>query len=432
MTEPRWVAGDRFGLDIPADGDALRQGGEKFLTRAFQLSGVLPEDNRVARITQCDGFVGGGTGSKLLLAVEYEKPADHLHTALFVKFSRNFNDPIRDRVRHMLQPEIEFAALSREQSFPIVVPECYFADFHRESGTGMLITQRIPYDQQGFEPQHIKCMDHQLPEPLAHYKAIMKALAKLAGTHKAGRLPEPFYRDFPFVLETAMAEDPLRYRDEKLSNRLARLADFAAKYPQLLPGNICSTDFLNRFAAEVPKFVAVEQHIRRHLFGKPELIALCHWNANIDNAWFWRHGSELECGLMDWGSVGQMSVAKSIYGAFSGANVDLWDNHLDDILQVFVDEYARSGGPTLDRGELKQHVLLFTAMMGVAYLLDAPAIIERQVPELAAVANPLQPDFLAIEDARIQLHMLTMFLNQWQSRDIGGLVASLSLEVGPT
>jgi hypothetical protein len=123
-------------------------------------------------------------------------------------------------------------------------------------------------------------------------------------------------------------------------------------------------------------------------------------------------------------------VAKSIYGAFSGATVDLWDNHLDDILQVFIDEYARSGGPRLDRGELRQHVLLFTAMMGIAYLLDAPAIIERQVPDLAAVANPLQPDFLAIEDARIQLHMLTMFLNQWQSRDIGGLVASLSLEGG--
>jgi len=420
-----WVVGDRSGLDIPSDGSALREGGEAFLTHAFHASGVLPADNRVARIDGFEEFSGGGTGSKALLTVEYETPLPGLQRDLFVKFSRNFDDPIRDGARYMLRPEIEFAALSRSLEFPVAVAECFFADFHQASGTGILITQRIAYGSDGVEPQYIKCMDHLLPDPLEHYRAIMRALGKLAGSHKAGLLPQSFYRAFPFDLEQAIAEDPLRYRDKKLDNRLARLVGFAEKYPHLLPENVRSREFLDRFVEEVPRFVSVEHLIRRQLFDMPDYIALCHWNANIDNAWFWRNGSgELECGLIDWGAVGQMSVAKSIYGAFSGANSDLWDNHLDDILKTFISTYACSAGASLDLEELRSHVLLFVGLMGVTYLLDAPAIIERSVPDLGSLSGPLDPDLLDIEDARVQLHMLTMFLNQWQSRDIGQIQQS--------
>jgi len=37
--------------------------------------------------------------------------------------------------------------------------------------------------------------------------------------------------------------------------------------------------------------------VRRQSQSDPKLIALCHWNANIDNAWFWRdEASVLRCG----------------------------------------------------------------------------------------------------------------------------------------
>src|SRR5690606_39007749 len=151
-------------------------------------------------------------------------------------------------------------------------------------------------------------------------------------------------------------------------------------------------------------------------------IALCHWNGNIDNAWFWRDAAgELQCGLMDWALVGQMSVAQSIYGAFSGADKLLWDNHLDEIVALFAGEFHACGGPRLEVAELKRHVLLFTAMMGLAYLMDAAAIIERRVENLDGVSGPDDPAIEENEDARVQLHMVTMFLNQWQTRDIGAL-----------
>ena len=36
----KWVPGDHLGLDIPADADALRDGGTAFLTEAFRRAGL--------------------------------------------------------------------------------------------------------------------------------------------------------------------------------------------------------------------------------------------------------------------------------------------------------------------------------------------------------------------------------------------------------
>lgn len=131
ISAPTWAVGDLLGLPIPAYGQALREGGESFLTKAFRASGVLSPDNRVAEISRFDEFFVGGTGSKAILDVRYEQPCA-LPTELFVKFSRNFQDPIRDNLRHMLESEIRFGALSRTPGFPVAVPLYMFADFHAQ------------------------------------------------------------------------------------------------------------------------------------------------------------------------------------------------------------------------------------------------------------------------------------------------------------
>lgn len=424
--EPRWVRGDLFGIEIPADIDALKQGAEDFLTAAFRASGELLENNRVARVTQCEACFGGGTGSKALLVLEYAVAAPHLPDKLFVKFSRNFDDPMRDRSKHMMVSEVQFAALSRTPRFPIVVPQCLFADVNAESGTGLMITERIAFGMHGVEPQLLKCMDWSLPTQSAareRYNAIIQSLAQLSGSHKAGRLDAAFDKQFAFDKTAVLHADPLRYTDEKFARRIHRIVEFVARHPQLFPHNLVDPEFHAQFLRDAPRVVAKDAAIKQFLYSNSDLIALCHWNANIDNAWFWRDSNgSLQCGLMDWGRVGQMTVAQAIYGAFSGAETSLWDKHLDDIVKLFADEYARCGGPALNYDELKIHTLLVTATMGLAYLMDAPAIIERQIPHLDAVAGAQDEIFKTHEDARVQLHMLTMFLNQWQTQHIGALV----------
>jgi hypothetical protein len=417
-----WVSGDSSKLPIPAHIDALREGGERFLTGALRSSGILSRDNQVTGITRCEEFSSGGTGRKAVLSVSYLQPEPGLHRDLFVKFSRDFDEPMRDRNRHMLQSEVWFAALSQAPRFPVTVPKCYFADHHQHSGTGLLITQCIAFGHAPVEPFRGKCLDYRMPDALEHYRAIVRSLARLAGAHKAGKLPDLVEQRFPFKIDQALALDRFRYDARQLQNRVQRYAAFAADFPQLLPSNITNRDFIEQLNRDVVLFAEHEQQIRQSLYRDTGLIALCHWNANIDNAWFWRDADgELQCGLMDWGRVGQMNVAASLYGSLSGAEPELWNRHLDSLLALFADEFERCGAPAIDRAALKLHVHLFTALMGLAYIMDAPPIIRSKIPDLEAAGSYRDERFIRNEAARTQLHMITMLLNQWQTHRFGEL-----------
>src|SRR3981189_181378 len=103
MTDPEWVRGDLLGLSIPAHSEALRIAAEAVLADAFRANGTLAADNRVVAVTRFEDWPGGSTGRKLILSVAYERPAPGLHTELFVKFSRDFSDPNRDRARYQME-----------------------------------------------------------------------------------------------------------------------------------------------------------------------------------------------------------------------------------------------------------------------------------------------------------------------------------------
>jgi len=414
-----WAVGDLLGLRIPAHSEALRAGGVAFLTAAFQATGALSADNRVKQITQFEECPGGSTGRKLLLSVEYERPAPGLHTNLFVKFSRDFDDALRDRARIQMELEVRFALLSRIPEFPIAVPVCYCADYHHGSGTGILITERVPFGKGSIERHYPKCMDHLLPNPLEHYQALVTALARLAGTDKAGRLGN-VAAQFPFEPEKLAVSERPPYTAKQLQNRIARYADFAAEFPQLLPANIRSPAFTTKLSQDVARFPEHMPAINRFLGSKPAFVALCHWNANIDNAWFWQASEgRLRCGLLDWGHVSQMNLAMALWGSLSGARTELWDDHLDALLALFIQEFQGCGGPPLDAWELKLHLELYVAMMGLTWLLDTPPLIKQRIPDLAQAKGPLDECILADELSRSQLQMMTNFLNFWERQDFG-------------
>jgi hypothetical protein len=422
-----WARGDALDLDFPAHGDALRAASEGFLTQAFRTTGALSATNSIAAITHFEECSGGSTGRKLLLSVRYAQPAHDLHEDLFVNFSRDFDDTLRDGARIQMEREVQFALLSRAPGFPIAVPVCYFADFHHASGTGILISQRVAFGIEGIEPLYEKCLDYRMPEPLLHYRALVHALAHLAGTHKAGRLPPFVERDFPFDASQLAVSRREPYTPQQISNRVARYADFAATYPRLLPENIRSPGFLARLADEAPRFMSLAPGAMDKLASEQNLIALCHWNANVDNGWFWRNAAgELECGLMDWGNVSQMNVAMALWGCLSAAETDLWDKHLHELLDLFVFEYASCGGPDISTQNLKLHLLLYAAAMGLAWLLDAPSLLTRLVPDLAEVESRFDVRIAGNETARAQLQFLTVFLNLWETQDMASVLRQLS------
>ena len=120
-----------------------------------------------------------------------------------------------------------------------------------------------------------------------------------------------------------------------------------------------------------------------------------------------------------------MPIALALWGCLSGAETQIWDNHLDELLTVFVAKFESSGGQRLDAEEVKSHLLLHVALMGLAWLLDAPLLIEREIPDLRQIASRFDPRFSVHETSRVQLHIMTNFLNVWETRDLGMILDRL-------
>jgi hypothetical protein len=416
-----WIEGDILGMQMPTHPKALEEAGPDFLTRAFQRIGSISQDNAVVRITRFEECPRGSTGRKVLLSVEYARPSPALHTDLFVKFSRAFDDPLRDNQRYEMECEARFAAVSIAPDFPIDVPHCYFSDFHHETGTGMMITQCIPYGEPPNEPHYDKCADWEIADQFDHYRAIVETNARLAGAHRAGRLSAAIDQYFPFDPQAAIAADPIRYDETRLLNRISRYRQFCQDYPQLLPANLRDPKFHEALMRDVPRFLNHEAAVKNWLYSRPRHIVFAHWNANIDNAWFWRgEDGKRHCGFIDWGRVGCMSAAQALWGTLSGAELGIWDDHLDELLALFTATFEKeSAGESLDPAEIRLEMDMLIGLLGICWLLDTVPLILREIPDLDQVENRYDRRFRENELARTQLHMLSVFMNVWQTHDLG-------------
>lgn len=425
---PDFVRGGETGLSIPSHPEALKEAGPRFLTEAFQAWGALGADNAVERLVDAVPCPGGSTGAKIFLTVEYARPHRALHEELFVKFSRDFNDPSRDdRGKFEMQGEISLARLSRLPDFPVRVPRVYFADQEQATHTGILVTERIAFGEGGLEEHHAKCLDHRIEEPVEHYRAIMKSLARLAGAQRSNRLAGEVETLFSYDPDVAATSIPIGYSASDLRERVLQFQRFVEEAPQLFPAPLREPAFFARLAEESGRFAGQEVAINAFLQSDPAFIALCHWNANIDNAFFWRgEDGPLECGLIDWGRAGRMNVAFAIWGSLSAAHHDIWEHHLDDLLLLFAKTLAREGGPRLPVSVLRLHLELYAGIMGLSYFLDCPARIRNAVPTVMTAAGIRDPVVEGHEHVRNQLHIATVVLNLWRRRGLGALLDSLS------
>jgi hypothetical protein len=381
----------------------------------------------VARITRLEHCPGGSTGQKFFLTVEYAQPEPQLHTALFVKFSRDFSDLARDnRGKYEMESEVRFAQISRSPSFPITVPVAYFADYNSASKTGLLITEQIAFGVGAIEPHRAKCLDHETDDPVRYYRTIIKALARIAGTHRAGLLAADIVERFPYDPVAAAKENIIGFSESQMRALVAQYALFAKRCPQLLPAGIRSQEFVAKLDAEAQRYLAHQGEIRRFLQSNPDLIALSHWNAQIDNAWFWKGADgALQCGLMDWGHVNQMNVAFSLWGCLSGAPQEVWDQHLEELLALYADQLHLHGGPRIDVAELWLHMQLYIAIMGLSYFMASPARIMERLPAAVSASGPHDPLFRQSDPARTNLQILALFLNLWRSYDFGAVLDRL-------
>ncbi|OBG89175.1 hypothetical protein A5699_15110 [Mycobacterium sp. E802] len=421
----RWVTGDATGLEFPADPEALRIAGPDFLTTALHAFGVLPQRNQVVAVTRFEECSGGSTGRKALVDVRYADPADGLPTELFVKFSRDFDNARRDRGKTQMELETAFGALSARTALPIRVPLCLFADYHQASSTGVLVTERIAFGSTGIEPHYDKCLDYRMPDALGHYRALLTSVARLAGAHHGGELPEAVADMFRYDAAKVAVGTRVRRSPADLTAQVRRLAAFAVRYPALLPAVARRAEFIDRVLTDVVRIDAAEDAVMAWLHATDEQVALCHWNANVDNAWFWTepHGTTA-CGLMDWGCISVMNVAMALWGSLCSAETGMWEDHLDELLAHFATEFHAAGGQGLDVNLLRQQLVLYAAVMGVAWLLDVPTHLRAVLPDRNL--DRFDPVIAESEAIRSPLLMLNNVLHLWATEDFGALLDALA------
>ncbi|VWX54792.1 hypothetical protein [Novosphingobium sp. 9U] len=415
-----FATGDTNGVRMPACPRGLRQDPQTFLTQAFRAYGVLPATGEVLAVEHIHDVTGGNSGQKLQFDVIYRDAPEGLPTRLFAKFSRDFDDAFRDRRRDELDGEIRLAALSRLPAFPVAVPRPVFGDFERASGTGLLITERIAFGEGAIEPLWPKCLDHLMPDPLAHYRALVSAQARLAASYHAGELSPQVEALFPFDLAQAQADLPVSYDAAALQAKVAAWLDFIAVHPQLFPEALQAAEWRERFVSEAMAIHAAQAQIRRFLYADPRLVALCHWNANVDNAWFWREADRsLACGLLDWGMVRPMNVAVGLWGGLSAGTTQFVTRELDGLLAHYCNELASHGGPRVTVEELGLHFDLALALVGLSLMMDLPEMAAARLPQIGNARGPLDPLIAADKVVQGFLLVSTNFLSLWEQRRFG-------------
>lgn len=423
---PKLVQGRETGVHFPTTIEAFREVGADFLTRAFHAAGSLPLDDRVTAITRADEFVGGGMGRKLHLDVEFAR-GEGLHRNLFVKFPHDFGHPQRAAFTPPMEAEVRFYLLSIRTKLPINIPAGYFADFDPVSPSGIVITERVAFGQNGIEPCPEKCQDFNLSDQLEYYRTITHAIASLAGAHKSGRLGADVADQFPLrasLLPGGQESFPLPA--QVLEEKLAKIRAYAARAPHLLPKNFASEEFLDRFCREARLALEHSGEIYRQLNGAKNLIALCHWNINPDNAWFFRDASDkLGVGLLDWGNVSQLNLARAFWGMVCAAELDFLDNHRRDLMADLVRWYAEAGGPKIPLAEFEYMYRLAISVDALLWMSDAPTIIEAHLPNFQEMTGRHDPRLQNTFLARAQQHILTVMLNEFSQSDVSGLVPML-------
>ena len=143
-----------------------------------------------------------------------------------------------------------------------------------------------------------------------------------------------------------------------------------------------------------------------------------------------RAAAPLQCGLFDWQRARQMNVAYALWGALSSADPDIWSERLDELLALFVDELRCHGGPDLPIATLLRHLHLYSATIGVAQLLVAPAVVRSRLSGIEHVTGLRDPLLLASEGARCFLHVFTAFLNLMTLHDFDAELPQILADIG--
>lgn len=419
-----WIKGDEFGLEFPTSPEALQTGGAEFLTKALQATGILSAENAVTKLLDFTEVVAGGMGRKASFCVAYAKPEPHLHTQLFAKFEIDEANPLHDIYAGIMRSEIHFALLSRNKNFPIKVPACYFADLNEDKRKGVLITEAIPFDNGTIEPGIEKGKDYELDNPISYYQAVAEAMGTLAAHHFNGEIPSHIANKLvprigkPNVTELSLGE---------LIERTQNLVDFINRNNWCFKEDVWNDVVAADLIKWLPRAAKGFDTLVEYLASDPAMNGITHWNANLDNAWFWTNpNGELEVGLLDWGNVGPINLGMAYTTMMICAETEFLEAHEEDVIEALLKSYETQTGLSLNRQDFSDSLNVGLVISGIDMTLELPNLITSSHPDFESYDNKMDPrliegDFLG----RVLTRCLLVYLSHWKRRGVAQTISKV-------
>jgi hypothetical protein len=390
----RIAAGDQYNLIFPFSHEMLQSMGADFLTEAFRAAGTLDSDNCIEALFNYQILDAGGASTSAAFDVVYRKALPGLHTQLFVKMPAA--DPMRKFISsHMLYGETQIA-----------MRQYYFGDYCRETSNGILVTERIGFGEAPIEPVLPKGLDQLLPDAAERYAVLTSLQARLVAFHKRGGLGFDTEDIFPFRAKItgmpAVEIDPL--------------IDFIEdKVGHLLPAKYLRPSFLSQLRQDGERILDSLDMLSGYIGRDVDYTGFCHANLNLDNAWFWRTPTgNLQAGLIDWGSAGQMSLGQSFQGMLFASEPSKFLALRQTLVSHFVAEYKQASGVTLDGEKLLLHAKI-ASITGLPLLVFAigDALGRYSKADLRGISNTNDPRLSTDSGLGTMLSMLGIFLEEW-------------------
>lgn len=372
--------------------------------------------------------------------MEYEKPADDLHTELFVKMPLEPGHKNRTlNLGSAMEGKEIFFNRFFTKCMPFRTAKFYYGDISMSSTNWILITEKLPFADNSrrgeklapneLEPVVRKGLDFLLDDPLAKYVALYRRSAMLTAWAHTGKLGGHISELYPVNKMGHMIGFPVMAKafDEfwpKLENYVLRHAK------PLFPSEICNTAYVGQLKQECMEIGPVLGKVNKYCTTGENLWLFMHPNLHIDNAFFFRDDDgQQDCGLLDWGGAGTGFVLSQFIsggGALSLAGSEMRITHTDTLVRCYFDTLAEFGGPRLDSDDMSVRV----ALMDIAYIIGSIRLTETGKPgdvyeylvkeEYANVKGLDDPVFAADSVEALMLRSVVMMLVEgiktWKGR----------------
>lgn len=125
--------------------------------------------------------------------------------------------------------------------------------------------------------------------------------------------------------------------------------------PQAFPKELVAKAYTDKFSKEADDMARYVGEMNFYMMAQPEYFSLCHPNAQVDNAFYWKDDAGETCaGLLDWGGVSHQNIPTCIGNSWMGAEPEVMEEHEEKLVKVFVDEFEKVSGYRFD----EEHLLI--------------------------------------------------------------------------